>query len=379
MLPSAYAVVDAMPLNRNGKVDVKALPDPPAPVRAEPPLTETEVLLAEVWRDILGVAEVGRTDDFYDLGGHSLLAVRLFSEIEQRTGRRLPVSIFDHGLTIAAVAECLERERTVAGTDFLVPIRPGGTRAPLFLVHAGGGHVFVYRWLASQLDGGRPVFGFNLKGIRRADLPRTVEQMAERYLSDLEVAWPEGPCLLGGYSFGGVVAWEMARRLRARGRAVPLLVLLEATPDLLQALPASVRAWRRAHRFGSGAARALRDLSRKSPTDWFGILSHRIGRARSLMVDRQPDPTEEAVDEATAMMTTCGWAVRHYRPGRYAGRALYLRAAGQVGRRLVWPSLAKDLAVVMVPGLGHGSFLEPENAAVVAEVLNARLREADAG
>jgi hypothetical protein len=95
------------------------------------------------------------------------------------------------------------------------------------------------------------------------------------------------------------------------------------------------------------------------------------------MVDRQPDPTEETADEAAAMMATSRWAVRHYRPGRYAGRTLYLRAAGQVGCGLVWPSLAEDLRVVIVPGLEHGSFLHPENAGVVAEVLNARLREVD--
>jgi amino acid adenylation domain-containing protein len=379
MLPSAYVVVDAMPLNRNGKVDVKALPDPPAVQRAAEPLTETERLLAEVWRDTLGVPEVGRTDDFYDLGGHSLLAVRLFSEIEQRTGRRLPVSIFDHGLTIAAVAECLERESTVPGTDFLVPILSGGPRAPLFLVHGGGGHVFVYRWLASHLDGDRPVFGFNLKGIRGADLPRTVEEMAERYLNDLEVAWPEGPCLLGGYSFGGVVAWEMARRLRARGRAVPLLILLEATADLLQAHPAPVRAWRKARRAGGQVVRGLADLARTPRSEWSPIVSRRLESARSVLRDRQPDPLEETADEAAAMMATSRWAVRHYRPGRYAGRTLYLRAAGQVGRRLVWPSFADDLEVVILPGDGHATFLKQENAAVVAEVLDASLREADGG
>jgi amino acid adenylation domain-containing protein len=379
MLPSAYAVVDAMPLNRNGKVDVNALPDPPAPVRAEAPLTETEVLLAEVWRETLGVSEVGRTDDFYDLGGHSLLAVRLFSEIEQRTGRRLPVSIFDHGLTIAAVAECLERESTVAGTDFVVPIRSGGPRPPLFLVHGGGGHVFVYRWLASHLDGDRPVFGFNLKGIRRADLPRTVQQMAERYLRDLEVAWPEGPCLLGGYSFGGVVAWEMARGLQARGRTVPLLVLLEATDDLLLAHRAPVRAWRKARRAGGQVVRGLADLARTRPSQWSSIVSRRFETARPALWDRPPDPREETADEAAAMMATSRWAVRHYRPGRYAGRTLYFRAAGQVWRPLVWSSYADDLDVVMLPGEGHESFLREENAPIVAEVLDARLREADGG
>jgi amino acid adenylation domain-containing protein len=379
MLPAAYVVVDAMPLNRNGKVDVNALPDPPAPVRAEAPLTETEVLLAEVWCDILGVAEVGRTDDFYDLGGHSLLAVRLFSEIEQRTGRRLPVSIFDRGLTIAAVAECLERESAVPGTDFLIPILSGGSRPPLFLVHGGGGHVFVYRWLASHLDGCRPVFGFNLKGVRRTDLPRTVEEMAEHYLRDLEVAWPEGPCLLGGYSFGGVVAWEMARRLRARGRVVPLLVLIEATDDLLQAHRSPVRAWRKARRAGGQVVRGLADLARTSPSGWPSIVFRRLETARPALWDRPPDPREETADEAAAMMATSRWAVRHYRPGRYAGRTLYFRAAGQVERPLVWSSYADDLEVVMLPGDKHATFLKQENAGVVAEVLDSRLREADGG
>jgi amino acid adenylation domain-containing protein len=379
MLPSAYVVVDAMPLNRNGKVDMNALPDPPATARAETPLTETEALLAEVWRDILGVPEIGRTDDFYDLGGHSLLAVRLFSEIEQRTGRRLPVSIFDRGLTIAAVAECLERESAVPGTDFLIPILSGGSLPPLFLVHGGGGHVFVYRWLASHLDGSRPVFGFNLKGVRRTDLPRTVEEMAEHYLRDLEVARPEGPCLLGGYSFGGVVAWEMARRLRARGRVVPLLVLIEATPDLLQAHRSPVRAWRKARRAGGAVVRGLADLARTPPSGWPSIVSRRFETARPALWDRPPDPGEEAADEAAAMMATSRWAVRHYRPGRYAGRTLYLRAAGQIGRRLVWPSLADDLEVVVVPGDAHASFLWEENAPIVADVLDAKLREVNGG
>ncbi|HET6361214.1 MAG TPA: amino acid adenylation domain-containing protein [Gemmatimonadota bacterium] len=376
MLPSAYVVLEAMPLNRNGKVDVKALPDPPAPKQTAGPQTETERLLAEVWRGILGVSEVGRTDDFYDLGGHSLLAVRLFSEIEQRTGRRLPFSIFDRGLTIAAVAESLERNDTVPGTDYLVPILTGGSRTPLFLVHAGGGNIYVYRSLAEHLARDRPVFGFNLKGIRRVDLPRTVEEMAERYLNDLEIALPTGPCLLGGYSFGGVVAWEMARRLRARGRAVPLLVLLEATDDLLQAHRAPVRMWRRARRFAGSGVRGLADLARNPPSRWFSILSGRGRQALAVLLDR-PDPLATTTEEAAAMKAAARWAIRHYRPGRYAGRTLYFRATGQIGRRLVWQSLADDLEIVILPGELHGSFLKQENARFVAEALDARLREAD--
>jgi hypothetical protein len=109
------------------------------------------------------------------------------------------------------------------------------------------------------------------------------------------------------------------------------------------------------------------------------MISRRFESARPALRDRQPDPLEETADEGVAMMATSRWAVRHYRPGRYAGRTLYLRAAGQVGRRLVWPSFADDLEVVILPGDGHATFLKQENAAVVAEVLDASLREADGG
>ena len=368
MLPSAYVVVEAMPLNRNGKLDVAALPDPRFTGSAAGPLTETESLLAEVWREALGVPEVGRTDDFYDLGGHSLLAVRLFSDIEERTGCRLPVSLFTQELTIAAMAESLERETAIAGTDFLVSIRPEGSRPPLFLVHGGGGHVFVYRWLAPLLDEDQPVFGFALKGLRRAAVPRTVEEMAECYLEDLEVLWPEGPCVLGGYSFGGVVAWEMARRLRARGRDVPLLVLLEATPELFQALPARVRIWRRS-RWRAG--RMVRALASVLPDAWGSVLPSRFRVA-----DRGSGRGTAADEESERMMAISRSAARSYRPGRYAGRVLYLRSVGQKGRSFVWPSLCDDLEVVMIPSSGHASFLHRADVRAVAQALDPRLREA---
>lgn len=377
MLPSAFVPLDALPLNRNGKVDVDALPDPPPPERGEPPRPGVETMLAGIWREILDVPEIGRTDDFYDLGGHSLLAVRLFSEIERWTGRRLPLSLFDRGLTIAAVAESLEHETVIDGTDFLVSIRTGGRRPPLFFVHGGGGHLFVYRWLAPLLDEEQPVLGFNLLGANSGDLPLTVEELAERYLADLEVAWPEGQCVLGGYSFGGVVAWEMACRLRASGRDVPLVVLLEATPELLQVLPARVRWWRWSRRLGKGALRTLGAIVREPPRSWRALVGTRIDKGRVLFGG--PTGGEDEGDEDATMMKNSAWAVRFYRPPRYAGRVLYLRSAGQKARWCVWPSLADDLEIVGIPGEGHGSFLRGEGVQAVAEALNPRLREALAG
>ncbi len=374
MLPSAFVPLDALPLNRNGKVDVDALPDPPPPERGEPPRPGVETMLAALWREILDVPEIGRNDDFYDLGGHSLLAMRLFSEIERWTGRRLPLSLFDRGLTIAGVAEGLELETAIDGTDFLVPIRAGGRRPPLFFVHGGGGHLFEYRWLAPLIDEEHPVLGFNPLGANRGGDPLTVEDLAERYLADLEVAWPEGPCVLGGYSFGGVVAWEMACRLRASGRDVPLVVLFDATPELLQVLPAPVRWWRWSLRLGKGALRTLGILVREPSGSWRALVGSRIDRGKALFRGRTGG--EDGGDEHATMMYNSSWAARFYRPPRYAGRVLYLRSADQKARWCVWPSLADDLEIVVIPGEDHESFLRGDGVQAVAEALNPRLREA---
>jgi hypothetical protein len=170
----------------------------------------------------------------------------------------------------------------------------------------------------------------------------------------------------------------MARRVRAGGRRVPLLDQIEATDDLLQAHTTVVRALRKARRLGGEVLRALAKLPRKPPSDWPGIVSHTVASVGAVMLDRQPDLPREPVDEAAAMMAVTRWAVRHYHPGRYAGRTLYLRAAGQVGRRLIWPSLADDLELVVLPGDEHATFLRQENAGVVAETLDSRLPDGDA-
>ncbi|HUP19708.1 MAG TPA: amino acid adenylation domain-containing protein, partial [Gemmatimonadota bacterium] len=372
MLPTAYVEVERIPLTRNGKVDVNALPDPPPPAAGVAPHSETERLLAEVWREILDVEEVGRTDDFYDLGGHSLLAVRLFSEIERRTSCRLPMSVFEGELTIAALAERMEQESPVAGTRHLVSIREGGSRPPLFFVHAGGGHVFVYSRLAARLDEKQPILGFNLGAGR--DMPGSVEEMAERYLADLAVVWPNGPCLIGGYSFGGVVAWEMARRLRERGRVVPLLILIDATPELQRMLPRRVRQWRRMRRLGEKVGHALGEIARTPPARWPAQLAVGLIRARDRALDRAPRVPENQRDEIAAAMARCAWAVRHYLPATYDGRVLCFRSRATGARRSVWLSLAPDLEVVELAG-DHEAFIRGENVRTVADALAARLSE----
>ena len=239
MVPAVWVELAALPLTPNGKLDRKALPAPSQGAAARstaeskspsgPPRDMLQVQLTQLWERVLGVRPIGLNDDFFDLGGHSFLAVRLFAEIEKLTGKRLPLATVFHASTIAALAEILRREGWAPNWSSLVPIQPGGTQAPLFLVHGAEGNVVLYRQLARYLGGDQPVYGFQSQGLsgeQSAFLTR-IEEMATRYVEELVALRPDGPYYLGGYCLGGVLAYEMAQQLQAKGREVGLVVLLE--------------------------------------------------------------------------------------------------------------------------------------------------------
>ena len=239
MVPAVWVELAALPLTPNGKLDRKALPAPsretvaPATLKDRSssglPRDMLEVQLTQLWERVLGVRPIGRNDDFFDLGGHSFLAVRLFAGIEKLTGKRLPLATVFHASTIAALAEILRHEGWTPNWSSLVPIQPGGSQAPLFLVHGAEGNVLLYRQLARYLGPDQPVYGFQSQGLsgeQSAFLTR-IEEMATRYVEELVTLRPDGPYYLGGYCLGGVLAYEMAQQLRAMGREVGLVLLLE--------------------------------------------------------------------------------------------------------------------------------------------------------
>ncbi|MER7847860.1 amino acid adenylation domain-containing protein [Kitasatospora sp. NPDC096077] len=232
LVPGALVVLDALPLTVNGKLDRRALPAPAhagtAPGRA--PRTAREKLLCELFAEVLGRPGVGLDDNFFELGGHSLLATELAGRIRSTLGVRLGIRALFDAPTVAGLADRLGRPGQEAlGT--LLPIRPRGSRAPFFCVHPGRGLSWSYWPLARYLPEEYPLYGLQARGFNgEEDLPGTVEEMAAAYLDEIRAVQGTGPYHLLGWSFGGVVAQEMAVQLRNSGEEVAALVLLDSYP-----------------------------------------------------------------------------------------------------------------------------------------------------
>ena len=233
MVPSLIVPVPSLPLTPGGKIDRRALPAIAARAVAtealERRLNSTEARLATLWRTVLGVEHFGLGDSFFDLGGHSLMAVGLFSRIEREFGRRLPLSaLFTNG-TLESLARLLNDEVADPGWSPLVPIQPEGSRPPLFVMHGIGGEVTSFRALARHLGPDQPVFGLQAAGPGAGEKsPTDIVELARRYADIIAEADHRRPCFVAGYSSGGPLALEVARRLQERGREVPLLLLVDA-------------------------------------------------------------------------------------------------------------------------------------------------------
>ncbi len=241
MVPTVVVQLESLPLNSNGKVDRKALPKPDLFRRNlgvyVAPRNHWELQLAEIWQQLLGLERVGVTQNFFDLGGHSLLAVRLLAQIRKRIGYELPLPSLIEAGTIERLAALLMRESGGTQNSPLVPIQRAGSKTPFFCVHPGSGNVLCYLPLAQEMSGDRPFYGFQdlntLQDHERqdeSDFEVPLDQMAATYVETLLSVQPEGPYLLGGWSFGGFVAFEMAQQLRRQGKEVAMLAIFDTGP-----------------------------------------------------------------------------------------------------------------------------------------------------
>jgi thioesterase domain-containing protein len=192
--------------------------------------TEQEEALCGIMSALVGRARVGVRDDFFSMGGHSLLAVTLVSEIEARFGRRLPLASLYTNRTVEQLARLLATAPSDTAGDpkgCLVALRRTGRLPPLFLVHPVGGAVLCYDALARHLNDDQPVYALQSAAFVGGEGAPSIEEMAARYLAEIRRVHPAGPYRLGGWSMGGLVAWEMSRQLLAAGEAVERLVLLD--------------------------------------------------------------------------------------------------------------------------------------------------------
>ena len=246
MIPSRFHVVDSLPRTHSGKVDRRKLAEsvPDEIARDEAllrPRDEVEEQLATIWEDLLQIRPIGVRDDFFELGGHSLLAVRLAARIEERFGRSLALSDLLLGSTIEELADGFAQRPASRGATSLVNLGASGPGWPLYLVHPIGGGVICYNALARGFDGRRGVLGLQAAGYEDDEEPETdLVRMASGYVDAIRADRPGGPYILGGWSMGGIVAFEMANQLVAAGHDVPLVILIDCSVPVPRYAPHAI-------------------------------------------------------------------------------------------------------------------------------------------
>jgi len=229
MVPSAFITLQSVPLTPNGKVDQAALPDCEGVAegyaqRFVGPRTSVEESLGEMWKELLGISPVSMDDNFFSLGGHSLLAMRLIARIEKVFEINLPVATLFQYPTIAELARVLESEALPQSWSSLIPLRTEGSRLPFFWIHGDSSNGILPEYLGPD----QPLYGLEHQAHDGNPAAHTrVETISKYYLDEVRKVRPAGPYFLGGFSFGALVAFEMAQQLKRDGADVPLLFMLD--------------------------------------------------------------------------------------------------------------------------------------------------------
>ena len=391
MVPGKFVRLESFPLSSNGKIDRQQLPAPDAiSIEREEDFVasanELEHKLTEIWEKVLSLHPLGVTDNFFALGGHSLLAVRIFARVEEAFGKKFPLDTLFKAPTIRQLALLLQQPDWQPSWSSLVPLQPEGDRTPFFCVHAIGGNVLEYYELARQMEPEQPFYGLQSVGLDGQQTPFTsIAAMAAHYINEIGQLQPEGPYYLGGRSFGGVVAYEMAQQLRARGRHVALVALLDTDPIGWLKLFKRGTALKLQTRFLT--LRIRRHLRNLQGLKLFGKLNYirekivykkrkvetwRWQIEQKLKSERDPDlvDTLRDVEEFNYLAAT------NYKPCIYPDRVTFFYATEEVGsleNQFGWQTLATGgVEVVEIPG-NHQNMIKSPNVELLAEQLKLRL------
>jgi thioesterase domain-containing protein/acyl carrier protein len=358
-----------MPLTPNGKVDRRALPAPDQANLASTgtfaaPTDVIESQLVQIWENVLGVRPIGVRDNYFELGGHSLLAVKLMNRIEEAFGKILPIAILLQAPTVEQLAVILRRKGWTPPWSCLVPIQTTGLKPPFFCIHGVNGAVVRFHDLSRYLGSDQPFYGLQALGLDAGHPCHTrTEDMASHYINEIRKVQPHGPYFLGGYSFGGAIAFEMAQQLATEAQEEAVVVLFD-TNFTQHSSSISQKA--------ASTSSVFLSLLQIPASERWGYL-WRIVRAPFkpiqwwLHVARLPRIVQK-------VRKACLQAERGYMPRPYSGRVILFRSdhipLGQItDPREGWSDyVARGLEIYEIAGNHENILLEPQVRSVAQQL-----------
>jgi amino acid adenylation domain-containing protein len=379
MVPSAFVVLNTLPLTPNGKVDRKMLPLPNQMQALSnnnflAPRDAVERQLASIWKKALGLHSVGIRDKFFDIGGHSLLAVQVLSKINQWAGKEIPLAELFRSPTIEQLAGIIRQKEWSSQFFWVLPFQPYGSKPPFFCIHGGAAE------LANHLGLDQPFYGAMPHGYDGRLFPPEVREMAAGYIKEIRMIQPEGPYFLGGYSFGGLVAFEIAQQLKTEGEEIGMLAMIDPTiagnctkfpknsPGCEPPLPKWVQ-------FHSYIIRICKHFVCLDPLEkvnyiWAGVLGRIFRKAwiekkwKALVCKffirfSHPVPQKYRIFFRGRIFKR---SAREYRPQKYAGRAVLFQLIDNTyNPQLFWKEyMAEGLEVYEIPGTHEEIFEKPQ-------------------
>ncbi len=389
MVPARFMMLEAIPLTPSGKINRRALPSPsnqrpPLAQAYVEPKTSIERQLEGMWEELFGIQPIGVRDCFFELGGDSLLATQLLLKIHEVFDRAIPPSALIEEATIEYLAKIISTPTDGREYSSLVRMQPKGTKPPVFFVHPLGGEVFGYRALARYLGEDQPFYGLRARGLDGQQKPLTdLQSMAAAYVTEILNVQSEGPFLLGGYSSGGIIAFEMAQQFQAQGHRVLLAVMDEEAPR------ADHSSWDLGF-----AIRFLRDLPywfvdnviKSSLTEVAADVQRHLRKIakrtiKAVLKSRTHEVFEVGVSDELDLADLSEHGLRvaeahyealtNYKPRIYPGRVTLYRTRSEAlfGSHTTdkgWGKLTSDgVDVIFVPG-NHRNLCEEPNAAAFA-------------
>ncbi|MFD1141739.1 non-ribosomal peptide synthetase [Larkinella insperata] len=389
MVPSEFVLLPALPLTPNGKIDRKALPKPALPANRNPEtpqlLSAEEKLFLRIWQNVLELENISVTDDFFALGGHSLIAIQVMTQLEKETGTRLPLATLFEYPTIQKLAGLLQKDQKTWTS--IIPMKPTGRKMPLYLVHGYDLNLLYFKNLIIHLDDDQPVYGLQKLGPDgKAEPMKTLEDRAAAYISEIIEHNPKGPYAIAGYSSGGYIAVEMARQLKAMGKEVRLVGVIDTNADAysehqyLATQPAFYRIAKKIMRQGPKFIWFTRSLLHK-PVDTLIYQKNYFKRKYNellvaLGLDERPKP-EGLTDDMLPVIQKNEEVFQQYIMDPYDGIIDLFRARERPYyvydfTHLGWRRFAPVVRVHDVPG-DHRAMLYPPYAEEFARILQQAL------